>query len=403
MRSVAVPCGFGPRGTLCGMALEFRLPDIGEGLTEAEIVDWLVAVGDDVAVNQAIVEVETAKTTVEIPSPQAGIITRLIGAPGDTVAVGEVLFVVGGESPVVGPQSSAEDEPSAVDLQPSASEPEAQSSRLKAQSGERSEPRAMPIVRKLARERGIDLAEVVGSGPDGAVTRADLEAFEPSDAEESLTPLSSIRRAIAVHMTQSWTSIPHVTVQAEVRAEALLADRDIRTDKSLPIEPLVAMAAMPLLRQFPDFNAAFEDGSVDYKDRINVGFAVDTAEGLMVVVIKDADRLGLSELTTEFERVSAAAIGRTATPDELTGQTFTISNIGALGGGHGTPIIPVGTSAIVSIGRANQQPVVENGDLAVGWVAPLDLSYDHRLIDGGLGQRFLGSLVNALETSQRDR
>jgi len=141
-----------------------------------------------------------------------------------------------------------------------------------------------------------------------------------------------------------------------------------------------------------------EPDAIVLRSRINLGFAVDTDEGLKVVVVRDADRFGLVELAEAFERLARAAIDNTATPDDLTGQTFTISNIGALGGGHGTPIIPLGTTAIVSIGRATQEPVVEDGELSVGVVAPVDLSYDHRVIDGGLGQRFLSGLIGALES-----
>jgi pyruvate dehydrogenase E2 component (dihydrolipoamide acetyltransferase) len=264
--------------------------------------------------------------------------------------------------------------------------------------------KAMPVVRRLARDLGVDLSSIVGSGPDGSITRADVESASSgstggasSTSDIDLVPLTGVRKAIAAHMTESWTTIPHVTVQAEVRAEALVAARTSRDDRSLPVEALMAMAVMPLLSTFPEFNAVIRDEGVAYRRGVNLGFAVDTEAGLMVVVVRDAHDKSFAEIADEFERLAAAAIGKTAKPDELTGQTFTISNIGALGGGHGTPIIPIGTSAIVSIGRAIPRPVVEDGALAVGLVAPLDLSYDHRLIDGALGQRFLSALVTALE------
>ena len=199
-------------------------------------------------------------------------------------------------------------------------------------------------------------------------------------------------------MAESWRTIPHVTVQAEVRSEALMRARTNTADPPAPIEVLIAQAVIPLLLAHPEFNSAYVDGGMAIKPAIDLGFAVDTEAGLIVVVVTGADQLSVSELTAEFERLAAAAQHRTITLEEITGQTFTISNIGALGGGHGTPIIPPGTSSIVSIGRAKEQAVVEDGELAVGLVAPLDLSYDHRLIDGGLGQRFLGDLVKNLET-----
>jgi len=173
----------------------------------------------------------------------------------------------------------------------------------------------------------------------------------------------------------------------------------LRGDALHPIEILVATTVLPLLERYPEFNASMRDESVTRNSDYHLGFAVDTEAGLMVVVVKDADKLSTTGLSQEFERLAGAAMNRTITPDEATGQTFTISNIGALGGGHGTPIIPLGTSSILSIGRAKQQPVVQDGDLVVGLIAPIDLSYDHRLIDGALGQRFLSDLVQGLESS----
>jgi pyruvate dehydrogenase E2 component (dihydrolipoamide acetyltransferase) len=383
------------------MIHEFHLPDIGEGLTEAEIVAWLVGVGDTVTVDQPIVEVETAKTTVEIPAPFDGTITSLVGSQGDVVAVGDVLFVI----------TDAREESPLPDVTTPATgpvdrdEPAGRGTTRSAPEGTR---RAMPAVRKLAGELGVDLASVVGTGAGGTITADDVRASSAgNDAEDATrgesTPLSPTRRAIAAHMTESWTTIPHVTVQAEIRAETLLADRGIRADTALPLEPLVAMAVAPLLRRYPEFNDAYLDGSAVHHRTIDMGFAVDTEAGLMVVVVDDIEQLSLSELTAEFERLTNEARERTIDHADTIGQTFTISNIGALGGGHGTPIIPVGTSAIMSIGRAVLRPVVEDGTLATGMVAPIDLSYDHRLIDGSLGQRFLGDLVASLETPWRDR
>jgi pyruvate dehydrogenase E2 component (dihydrolipoamide acetyltransferase) len=374
------------------MSHEFRIPDFGEGLTEADIIRWFVEVGDIVAIDEVLVEVETAKTVVEIPSPFAGTITSIMAQEGETVEVGSVLFVIDGDadSPVV----AEAPRPQAAETAP-AHAPAPAPIRIGGRPG------AMPIIRKLAKERGIDLATIAGSGRDGAITRADLDSTATDTAVPlsfEVVPLSRTRQTIANHMTESWQTIPHVTVQAEVRAEALMQGRAIRADLPLPIESLVAQVVIPLLRTYPEFNSSYVDGAMTVKPNIHLGFAVDTEAGLMVVVVKNADELSISQLTTDFERLAKAAQNRTITLDEITGQTFTISNIGALGGGHGTPIIPLGTSSIVSIGRARQQPVVEDGELAIGLVAPLDLSYDHRLIDGALGQRFLSDLVAGIES-----
>ena len=364
------------------------MPDIGEGLTEAEIVAWLVAVGEVISVGQSVVEVETAKTSVEIPATHAGVVLSLVGEPGDTVEVGDVLFVVGVEGEHLEPEVPAQPSESAgARTRPTAH-----------MATETGSVRAMPAVRRLARDRGVDLATIEGTGQGGSITRDDVEA-----AADSLTPgprreaLSATRRAIAAHMAESWRSIPHVTVQAEVRAERLLERRITADGRLVPLEAVIAESVIPLLARHPWFNAAFVDDEVAIHDVVHLGFAVDTEAGLMVVVVRDADRRSTEEIGTEFTRLAEQAVDRSIAAEDVTGQTFTISNIGALGGGHGTPIIPLGTSAIVSIGRAEPRAVVEGGAVAVGLVAPLDLSYDHRLIDGGAGQRFLADLVSALE------
>lgn len=375
------------------MAHEFRLPDIGEGLTDAEIVDWIVNVGDTVVVDQPVVEIETAKTTVEITATHAGTVTTLGGAPGDTINVGDILFVIGDQvdpaaTSVPLSRGTAEDRGNDAMRSPAEAVPP------KGKTEETPSVQAMPIVRKLARDKGIDLSTVEGTGPDGAITREDLDTSGGSAA----VPMTRTRRTIARHMTQSWTTIPHVTVQADIRAEALLKARKARDFRPLPIEALVGAAVVPLLERYPEFNATMTDDGVIFHGQVDLGFAVDTEAGLMVAVVGEANAMSVEQLAIQFEQVSDAALEGTITPDQASGQTFTISNIGALGGGHGTPIIPLGTTAILSIGRATEQPVATDGVVVVGMVAPIDLSYDHRLIDGGLGQRFLSDLVLSLES-----
>ena len=379
------------RGTLADMPQEFRMPDIGEGLTEAEVITWFVDIGAPITLDQILVEVETAKTVVEIPSPFSGTITSILVQEGETVEVGEILFIVDGD-PEASPQDPGIASPAAtglVDAVETTPEPTQPTKR----------PRIMPIIRKLANERGIDIASISGTGPGGAITRAGLDSAptEPVHASNQRS-LSQTRRAIADHMTESWRTIPHVTVQADVRAENLMRARLAVPDQPLPLECLLAEAVVPLLRTYTEFNSVYDSGSMTVRGSIDLGFAVDTQAGLIVVVVREADQLSTLELAAEFKRLAKAAQERTVALDDVTGQSFTISNIGALGGGHGTPIIPLGTSSIVSIGSATEQAVVEDGELAVGLVAPLDLSYDHRLIDGGLGQRFLSDLVANLET-----
>ncbi len=369
------------------MANEFRLPDIGEGLTDAEILAWHIGVGDDVAVDQVLVEVETAKSVVDITSPFAGTLLFQGGEPGDEIEVGAVLFVIGEPGEQWTPD--AESEP--VESTAAAStlrQPEAAES-----------VRAVPAVRKLARESGIDLSGVTGTGPGGAITKSDVLAAGAGLAIERVA-MSRMRRTIAEHMARSWREIPHVTVQADVDAGRLLeAHRDARdrSETSVPLEAVLAQVVLPLLVEYPEFNATVEDGTVLFKRHYDLGVAVHTDEGLVVVVVPGADELSLLALSHAVVQLAEAARQRSVDPDQLTGQTFTISNIGALGGGHGTPIIPWGTTAILSLGRARDMPVVRDGRVTVAPMAPLDLSYDHRLIDGAVGQQFLGALVAAIE------
>ncbi len=370
------------------MANEFRLPDIGEGLTDAEIVAWHVDVGDEVAIDQVLVEVETAKSVVDITSPFAGTLLFRGGESGDIVEVGAVLFVVGEAGEAWAPDTRA------------AAEAASTTAPVRVVGSDES-VRAVPAVRKLARDSGVDLSAVIGSGPGGAITRDDvLAAATGQAAPAERVAMTRMRRTIADHMARSWREIPHVTVQADVDAGRLLAAYGVlreRSEKSIPLEALLAQAVLPLLLEYPEFNATVEDGTVVLKRHYDLGVAVHTDDGLVVVVVRAADALSVPALSEAIVQLAQSAKKRKIAPDEATGQTFTISNIGALGGGHGTPIIPWGTTAILSLGRAQEAPVVRDGAVTIARVAPLDLSYDHRVIDGAVGQQFLGALVEAIE------
>jgi pyruvate dehydrogenase E2 component (dihydrolipoamide acetyltransferase) len=375
------------------MANEFRLPDIGEGLTDAEIVAWHVEVGDEVSADQPLVDMETAKAVVEITSPFAGVILHLGGDEGDTVNVGDVLFVVG--------EAGEEWHEDASHKSQNAS-PEPAAARTAQSSIGPVAVRATPMVRKLARDQGVDLASVTGTGGGGAITRSDVlgaTGTAPADNDrEERVQMSRMRRTIAANLTRSWQEIPHVTVSASVEATRLLeAHRTLKQDGPIPLEALIAKAALPLLAQFPEFNASLDGDDIILKKHYDLGFAVHTEEGLLVVVTRDSDQKSTLDLGGEIAGLAARAKERKLQPDDIAGQTFTISNIGALGAGGGTPIIPLGTTAIVSIGRAVDSPVVQDGQLAVAKVAPINLSYDHRLIDGALGQQFLAGFVTNLE------
>jgi pyruvate dehydrogenase E2 component (dihydrolipoyllysine-residue acetyltransferase) len=449
---------------------EFRLPDIGEGLTEAEIVRWLIPEGGTVAADQPVVEVETDKAVVEIPSPFAGVVLRHGGAEGETIDVGEVLVVIGDADSVVAEESSVhvESEPESRDAEPEppsvapivgtlSEEAEVLSPRA-VQPGESSPVKALPLVRKLARDRGIDLGSIRGTGPQGRVTREDVLAasdrpfpvpipeqeppvapepeemiaepgpqtpppqtpppppptqeqpHEPDSTTPPITvvgrgeterrPLSRLRRTIAANMTRSWQEIPHVTTFDEADATRLLEIRDAlgaRLQTRIPVEALVIKAVLPALDQYPEFNATLDGDDLILHGRHDIGIAVDTPDGLLVAVISDAGSKGVLELAGEVRRLGEGAKGRSLSMDELTGQTFTISNIGAVGGGLGTPIIPFGTTAILSVGRAREKVIASDGDLVIAPLLPLSLSYDHRVIDGAQGRRFMALVLENLE------
>jgi len=411
------------------MAREFLLPDIGEGLTEAEIVRWLVPEGGRVEADQPVVEVETDKAVVEIPSPYAGTVLRHGGAEGETIGVGSVLVVIGEEGeaevstpdvpepapshtapPIVGSLNEEAEILSAA----GATEPDGTPTAVK----------ALPIVRKLARDMGVELEQIEGSGPEGRITREDVLAAgqattaaqmpgeEPSEQaptpgstpvgarEDERRPLSRLRRTIAANMAKSWAEIPHVTTFDEVDATRLVEIKSAlsaRHDVKLPMEALVIKAVVPALEAFPEFNATLDGDDLIVHTAYHVGIAVDTPDGLLVAVIRDAGSRPVLDIASEVRRLGDGARERSLAPDELSGQTFTVSNIGAVGGGQGTPIVPYGTTAILSVGRAQEKDVVDNGDLAIAPVMPLSLSYDHRVIDGAQGRRFMALVIENLE------
>lgn len=446
------------------MAREFRLPDIGEGLTEAEIVRWLVQVGDEVQEDQPIVEVETDKAVVEIPSPYAGVIVSHGGNEGDMIAVGEVLVTIG-EPGEAAPSEGEPPEQAGDDRTDTEPEPIVGTLGSDVETLTTSQPRpsvptavkALPVVRKLARDNEVDLEAIEGSGPGGRILREDVEAiiaaragtpapevhhavdYEPvgaghgvsdfDDEDRSVTmpsptpeaeaedetepvpvaaeagsderkPMSRLRRTIAANMARSWSEIPHVTTFDDVDATRLLEVRRALGDRhgmKIPMEALVVKAVVPALDEFPQFNATLDGDDLIFHAAKNIGIAVDTPDGLLVAVVRDAGERSVMELAGEVRRLGEGARDRKLTPDELSGQTFTVSNIGAVGGGHGTPIVPYGTVAILSVGAARLRPVVHEEDLAVASVMPLSLSYDHRVIDGAVGRRFMALVLENLE------
>ena len=394
------------------MAKEFRLPDLGSGLQEGQIVNWLVDIGQDVTTSDNLCEVETEKAVIEIPVPYSGTILELRAAAGDAVEVGSVIAVIGASGEQAAPAEAAEPEPQAeapADPAPGATTEQVTST---ATTGR---VRAMPSIRRIAKQHGIDLGFVEGSGRHGRITRKDILAIldareqaevatlaapDPANETSQFEAFSMIRKTISERLSKSWREIPHVFTRMEIDATRLMIVRNAlieELDTKIPLEAILVKACLPALKKFPQFNATVVDGGVELHSHYNIGLAVDTDTGLVVPVLKDADRLTLRECVSTLLDLLPRAVDRKATPDELTGATFTVNNIGALGHLMGTSIIPLGTTAILSVGRAVEKPVVRDGTVEIAPVLEVTLSFDHRAIDGGLAQRFMATIRENLE------
>ena len=395
------------------MAREFCLPDLGSGLQEGQIVNWLVEVGQEVTTADNLCEVETEKAVIEIPVPYTGTVLELRAAPGDAVEVGSVIAVIGekGEQP-----ARTEATPEPEEKGSSAPEPHATTTATTpgpAKESPTGRVRAMPSIRRIAKEHGIDLATVEGSGRHGRITRKDVLAIldakqqpaqpavaetAPAAAASTFEPFSMIRKTISERMSQAWREIPHVFTRMEIDATRLLIVKKAlveELDTKVPLEAILVKACLPALKEFPYFNATVVEGGVEMHSHYNIGLAADTDTGL--VVLKDADKLSLRETVNTLLDLLPRAVERKATPEELSGATFTVNNIGALGHLMGTSIIPLGTTAILSVGRAVEKAVVRDGNIEVGPVLEVTLSFDHRVIDGGLAQRFMARIRENLE------
>jgi pyruvate/2-oxoglutarate dehydrogenase complex dihydrolipoamide acyltransferase (E2) component len=424
------------------MAFEFRLPDVGEGIDAAEIVRWLVGVGDTVAEDDALVEVQTDKATVELPSPYAGTVLRLGGAPGDLVAVGELLAIVGepsdAEPAVSGPKDAEPPASGPKDAQRAGNGSQRASSELRGAVRERSElmspagrPLASPAVRRAARELGVDLATVVGSGPQGRILRQDLAllhleearpqhgAAEPSATpvpdglprvralrDDEVVPLRGTRRVIAQNMARSWRTIPHIIDFREAEASALASLREKLNRRfeaegrpRVTLMPILAKIASSVVRRHRSLNASFDEEHelITYHGAVHLGVATSAAGGLVVPVLRDADQKTLVEIADELAMLADAARHRKLSAGQLTGATFTVNNYGALGSTLATPIIAPGQSANLGFGKVTTKPVVRGGEIVARQVLPLSCSGDHRVMDGLELAAFCNEIVSAIE------
>lgn len=430
------------------MALrEFRLPDLGEGLTESEIVAWKVAAGDRIELNQVIAEVETAKAVVDLPSPFAGTVARLMVDAGVTVAVGDPIISV-----ELGDAAGGEQDGSAGDADASEAAPpnlvgygataESMSARkprrfadapvvspvpspaaevavpaAAAAAAPTSRRRAAPPVRLLARQLGISLESVEGTGDRGLITRADLErAADPaagasspmaSDEESTLIPVTGVRKLTAKAMVESAFTAPHATVfvQVDVTPTIELLER-LRTQAKfrgsrLTFLTAVARAVCLALSEDPSVNARWEEGGIRQFRHVNLGIAAATPRGLLVPVIPAADTLPFQELDAALTELVQTARGGTTPPAAMTGGTFTITNVGVFGVEGGTPILADGQAGILAVGAVARRPWEFNGEIALRSVVTLSLSFDHRVVDGAEGSRLLAAIAGLLADPAR--
>lgn len=430
-----------------GRMSEFALPDVGEGLTEAEIVTWRVAVGDAVNVNDVLVEIETAKSVVELPSPFAGTVTALLVDEGTTVPVGTPIIAIGdaGAAPAQESAPAPEAESESSDATPG--EPEREPT-LVGYGARRSGPRrrrkvpvdlgtvvqlhgghdhdvhrrirVKPPVRKLAKDLGVNVAEVPAAGP--TVTRADVQAYAAAragqalqvpaegiaEADGDLVPVRGIRKAMAEAMANSVRSAPHatewLTVDVSHTMEFMARLRQEPVFEGVRVTPttIVAKAVCLAMRHTPSLNAQWVDrGTGDaellMRKSVNLGIAVATDRGLVVPNVKAADELPLVELARAIDQLTSTARAGRAQPADQTGGTFTITNIGALGVDAGTPILNVGEAGILAVGAIQRRPwVAEDDTLVPRWVTTLAMSFDHRFVDGAEGARFLTDVADIL-------
>ncbi len=409
-------CAVLSRGGVFRVEFELRLPDIGEGVAEGEIVAWLVAEGTPVKEDDLLVEILTDKAAMEMPSPVTGTLVRIVAKPGQIVKVGEVLAVIevtedipkraegdamGGESPPEPPAAAKIRSPGGDVL-------------------------ATPVVRKLAKDLGVDIETLSGTGPEGRVTESDVreavrlrqEGFggQPSGAvpapalrpDEERLPFRGKRRMAAKKMVLSKSTIPHALLVDEADVTNILAMRaelaEIGRKEGVKITllPFLIQAVVTALRAHPAMNASLDEekGEIVRKKHYDIGMAVDMEDGLVVPVIRDAGERTIVELAREIERLAEGARNGTLPLTDLSGSTFTVTSIGSIGGLFSYPVINIPEAAILGVHKVVRRPVVRNGEIVSRDMMYLSLSFDHRLIDGGTATRFLNEVLLQIESQK---
>ncbi len=430
------------------MGMEFKLPNLGENIESGDVIRVFVSAGDRIEKEQAVLELETDKAALEVPSPFNGIVKEVHVKEGDEAKVGQLILTVEAEAEEkkeAAPEEPPQAEEPAAPVEAEAPEAEAKTAAeappqeaeekpaaaVEAQSAEEKKVvvPAAPSVRRLAREIGVDITQVPGSGPSGRISIEDVKAFARSvsqggdggpaaapaaaatlpDFEKwgpvERKPMTGVRRKTAEHVARAWSVAPHVTQcdKADVTDLETLRKRYAKNAEAaggkLTVTAIVLKVAASALKLFPQFNASVDAarGEIVYKKYYHVGVAVDTERGLLVPVIRDVDQKNVLQLSVELNEAAEKARNKKTALEEMQGGTFTITNLGGIGGTYFTPIINFPEVAILGISRSNLEPVYEDGQFEPRLMLPLSLSYDHRLIDGADAARFLRWLAEALE------
>ena len=423
--------------------IEFRLPELGEGIESGQVIEVFVSPGDRVSLEQPLLEVETDKAAVEIPSPADGTIVDVCVSAGDTVEISQVLVRMNGddegrEPPEDAPATAEEEKSAATQAPLPEKEPEEEKKQTSppesAPASDIAPPgplavAAAPSVRRLARELGVELSSVSGTGPRGRILEKDVKAHakaiirsassaQPAASLEPELPdfsrwgetvtenFSTVRKLTAERLTQAWAA-PHVTQFDKADVTRLEDLRKLNRDKvaeaggNLTVTAILAKALSRALSEFPKFNSSIHMGSrtIVYKKYINIGVAVDTERGLLVPVIRNVDKKDITQISVELTEISSAAREKKLSADRLQGGSFTITNLGGIGGTFFTPILNPPEVAILGVSRSSFEPAYVDGEFLPRFMLPLSLSYDHRIIDGAEAARFLRWLCEMLERS----
>ncbi|WP_010097942.1 dihydrolipoamide acetyltransferase family protein [Ornithinibacillus scapharcae] len=417
------------------MAFEFKLPDIGEGIHEGEIVSWMVKEGDVVKEDDVLCEVQNDKAVVEIPSPVEGTVTKIFVQEGEVAVVGDTLISFDAE----GYEDAGSEEQAAEPAKEESPKTTPAANNVQAEGNVDDDKRiiAMPSVRKYARDNNVNIKMVAGSGNNGRVTKEDIDSFlngeapaatqttEAAATDKKETPaakapvlegsfpetrekMSPIRKAIAKAMVNSKSKAPHVTLMDEVDVTALVAHRkkfkQTAIDQGIKLTylPYVVKAIVSALKNYPILNASIDDATEEIvqKHYYNIGIAADTEKGLLVPVVKNADRKSIFEISAEINELADKARSGKLAPDEMKGASSTISNIGSAGGQWFTPVINYPEAAILGIGRIADKPIVRDGEVVIAPVLAVSLSFDHRIVDGATAQMALNQIKRLLNDPQ---